>query len=296
MDVYWDKIVENMLGDNSITSNIPSVLSRESQSPSFTSPGQPPVSVSPTSTSNYSNSKKEKKSKDRRKVKFQDDLAKQTPSIKGVRNVSLTSDEGIDMAYTSQSTAINFSSIPRGIRKPQHPLKSSWTFWFSAGNKHLSWEQNQVEISTVSTIEQFWLVINQLRSPSNIPKGYTYSVFRAGVLPDWEDQGNIKGGRWMVTCSEVEKEDKFDSWWLDLLYMIIGEHIDEFAGLVNGVEACVRKKGDRVEVWVKEDDMKGVVEVGRAIKTKLAIHASGMIKFSLHKEDKKGVKGPRLAI
>ena len=62
-------------------------------------------------------------------------------------------------------------------------------------------------------------------------------------------------------------------------------------------EACIRKKGDRLKVWLKDVGMmKGVVAVGRKVKEKLGLGATRKIKFSLHKEDKDGVKGPRLAL
>ena len=49
--------------------------------------------------------------------------------------------------------------------------------------------------------------------------------------------------------------------------MVIGEHMEEFSALVIGAEACVRKKGDRIEVWLKDVGlMQGVVEIGRKAK------------------------------
>merc|ERR1719508_222451 len=187
-----------------------------------------------------------KHKKSQKKAKFQ---VYKSAAIKDMKNVSLTSDEGIDISYSPISPTI--TSIPPAILRPQHPLKTSWTFWYSVGNKNLSWEQNQVKISTVSTIEQFWLLTSQLKPPSNIPLGHTYSVFRAGVAPDYEDEANVEGGKWMVSCQRAEREedDKLDSMWLEVLFMMVGEQMNEYSGLINGAEACVRKTGDRLEVW-----------------------------------------------
>ena len=67
--------------------------------------------------------------------------------------------------------------------------------------------------------------------------------------------------------------------------------------MINGGEACVRKKEDRLEIWIKDVTlMRGVVEVGRKIKNKLGLDISKKIKFSIHNEDKEGVKGLRLAL
>ena len=30
----------------------------------------------------------------------------------------------------------------------------------------------------------------------------------AGVLPDWEDEDNVEGGRWMISCLKVDREHK----------------------------------------------------------------------------------------
>jgi translation initiation factor 4E len=140
-------------------------------------------------------------------------------------------------------------------------------------------------------------VTSQLRPPSNIPTGHTYSVFRGGVLPDWEDVANVKGGRWMIPCPKVEREDRLDTRWLEVLFMLVGEHIGESSRQVNGAEACVRTKGDRLEVWVRDINMmKEVLDVGRKVKNKLGLDTARKIKFALHKEDKEGVKGPRLAL
>eukprot|EP00092_Neocalanus_flemingeri_P010589 GFUD01011407.1.p1 GENE.GFUD01011407.1~~GFUD01011407.1.p1 ORF type:complete len:291 (-),score=92.06 GFUD01011407.1:60-932(-) len=290
MDLYWEQVVENILGGSPRTGGEirkPGLISDRK-----TVKVKPPVLEMSRDAMKRSEDlttvllEKPKKIRSRKKSKIDDDVNKR------MKKVSISSDEGIDIIPTSLSTF-----IPPVIQRPQHHLNTSWTFWYSVGNKNLSWKQNQVKISTVSTIEQFWLVTSQLKSPSDIPIGHTFSVFRDGVVPDWEDIANIEGGRWMVSCPKVEREDRLDSMWLEMLFMMVGEHSKEFAGLVNGAEACVRKQGDRLEVWVKDVGMmRGVVGVGRMVKSKLGLDTSKRIKFSTHKEDKEGVKGPRLAL
>ena len=101
----------------------------------------------------------------------------------------------------------------------------------------------------------------------------------------------------MITCNKVERVDRLDSRWQEVLFMMVGEHMGESSRQVNGAEACVRKKGDRLEVWVRDISMmKEVLAIGRKIKNKLGLNTTRKIKFALHKEDKEGVKGPRLAL
>jgi len=235
-----------------------------------------------------------KRTRNKRKQKAKE---KNVTLTQGMKNISLTSDEGIDISYNSVSAAAVVTPIPKVILRPQHQLQSSWSFWFSVGDKNLSWERNQIKICTVSTIEQFWYVTCQLQPPSNISTGHTYSVFRAGVLPDWEDMANVSGGRWMIPCPKRERDEKLNEMWQDILIMMVGEHMEEYSGLVNGAEACLRKKGDRIEVWMKDVGlMKGVVEIGRKIKERLKLDASRKLRFSIHKEDQEGVKGPRIGL
>ena len=65
---------------------------------------------------------------------------------------------------------------------------------------------------------------------------------------------------------------------------------------VLGVEVAVRKKMDRLELWLgSTTDLKLVTEVGRKLKAQLGTGKS-RIKFSIHGEEKEGVKGPSLMI
>jgi len=226
----------------------------------------------------------------KKKVKFDDSIEVETKSkILQNLSVSLVSDEGIDM---------NFSESLSSILKPRHPLPHSWTFWYSSGNKRLSWKQNQKKISSVATIEDFWLTYNQVKLASDLPAGYTYSVFRSGILPDWEDARNREGGRWIVNFDKKERREMLDNRWLEVLYMLLGEQVEEGASkTVVGAEACVRKKGDKLEVWVGDAaSMEIVVKTGRMMKNKLMLGAEDKIQFSLHREEKEGEEGAKLML
>ena len=75
----------------------------------------------------------------------------------------------------------------------------------------------------------------------------------------------------------------------------------ERASLVNpsvvpGVEVALRTKMDRVAVWLgTTTDLQLVAEVGRKLKAHLGTGKS-RIKFSIHSEEKEGVKRPCLMI
>ena len=59
---------------------------------------------------------------------------------------------------------------------------------------------------------------------------------------------------------------------------------------------ALRTKMDRVAVWLgTTTDLQLVAEVGRKLKAQLGTGKSRM-KFSIHREEKEGVKGPCLMI
>lgn len=275
MDEYWEKVVENVLGGYVDSPGSGDCSGLNSSPDGF------------TRVTKYERGGSKRRSRRRRKSYSSDDEISNV--IRRTRNTSIE-------CKRDQNLDSSLASIPKIIMRPQHNLGSTWTFWYSVGNKNLSWEQNQMKISTVSTVEQFWFLTSQLKHPSSIPVGHTYSVFRTGILPDWEDKNNCDGGRWMMTFSRKDRDEIFDVKWQELLVLMVGEHFPHAESVINGAEACIRKKGDRLEVWLCDaSGMIDVIEVGRSIKEKLADSCKN-VRFSLHKEDKDGIKGPRLSL
>ncbi len=38
----------------------------------------------------------------------------------------------------------------------KHPLEHTWSFWYYENNKEKSWEENQKEVTSFNTVEDFW--------------------------------------------------------------------------------------------------------------------------------------------
>ena len=56
---------------------------------------------------------------------------------------------------------------------------------------------------------------------------------------------------------------------------------------MTGVELCVRKKGDRIEVWVEDiRDMSGMMKFSRVVRKKLCVGSSEKIQFTIHKKER----------
>lgn len=62
----------------------------------------------------------------------------------------------------------------------------------------------------------------------------------------WEDENNVKGGRWLVVVDKQKRAQLLDHYWLELLMAIIGEQFEEHGEHICGAVVNVRQKGDKV--------------------------------------------------
>jgi len=57
-----------------------------------------------------------------------------------------------------------------------------------------NFDQNKlVQIESVDTVEDFWMVYQHLRRPTAMPYGTFLHVFKDGIKPVWEDS-NLETG------------------------------------------------------------------------------------------------------
>merc|ERR1711879_17914 len=134
----------------------------------------------------------------------------------------------------------------------KHPLQNAWTLWFFKNDKSRTWEENQRPIITVTTVEDFWSLYNHIEVASRLPPGADYSLFKEGIFPDWEDPRNQDGGRWILSLDKRQKEEYLDSYWLEIIFYLIGEHGDQDAFQVNGAVVNVRQRTDKIAVWLAD--------------------------------------------
>ena len=115
------------------------------------------------------------------------------------------------------------------------------------------------------------------------------------MAPDWEDDANKAGGRWVARREHRQGDDA----WLNLLLLLIGDHVE--TEVVTGAVVSVRKAGDKLALWIKEaDDLDTVVkvvfmdhghqpfylnlkQVGRTVKERLGLRGHERLRFSLHR-------------
>lgn len=91
------------------------------------------------------------------------------------------------------------------------------------------------------------------------------AVFRKGIAPEWEDEGNARGCD-LITTKQFTN-DALEAHWEQMIYAIIGEVLDD-ADNICGIRAVNQKKfkSFKFEIWLKEKED----EIGnKKIKAKL---------------------------
>lgn len=113
----------------------------------------------------------------------------------------------------------------------KHPLQNCWTLWYFENDRSVSWEQNQKQISSFQTVEDFWRYViskfmqlltcfcslyNNIKVASELKPGTDYSLFKKGIMPMWEDPANKRGGRWLISLDRKQRNE-LDRYWLDIV-------------------------------------------------------------------------------
>jgi len=187
---------------------------------------------------------------------------------RGKENIVVKSESDLVPISTGEQhqwTRLETVSAP-ALGTLKHPLQHEWTFWHLNPDKNLKWSEKQQEIKTVGTVEDFWAVYNWTLFPSQLRLGSDYSLFKAGVRPDWEDERNVRGGRWMV----LRSRDQLDHGWKEIAMALVGETLG--VGLderVTGAVVNVRGKMDKICVWVGDNTL--VDRIGERLQKVLGI-------------------------
>lgn len=126
----------------------------------------------------------------------------------------------------------------------KHPLQHLWTLWYYEPDRNKSWEDNQNQVSTFSSVEDFWSLFTHIKQPSEVKIGSDYSLFKENIRPMWEDKANKNGGRWMLTLNRNQRPE-LDRYWIDTVLCLIGEAFDSFDD-VCGAVVNIRSKGDKI--------------------------------------------------
>ena len=96
----------------------------------------------------------------------------------------------------------------------------------------------------------------------------SFSLFKDGISPEWEDSANMSGGEWNLRKSSRDGRDSpmIDDWWQNIVLGLVGHTIedkDEICGA-----RIVDKSGNkgsnqvfRIELWLRTKDSKVIKKI-----------------------------------
>ncbi|KAL6747643.1 eukaryotic initiation factor [Haematococcus lacustris] len=171
----------------------------------------------------------------------------------------------------------------------KHPLEQSWTLWFdnpTAKQTINKFGQTLKEVYTFDTVEDFWCLYNNIKTPGQLQPSATFMLFKQGIHPKWEDPKNEHGGCWTASLNKGTStvKQQIDAWWLNSALACIGEQFPE-GDEICGVAVNIRNKGDRIELWTKTSSNEAVQnQIGRKLKEFLDIPDSMKIGYCVFKD------------
>jgi translation initiation factor 4E len=150
----------------------------------------------------------------------------------------------------------------------KHALQNTWCLWVNMSSpskkaQKQDWTAQNTNVHTLSTVEEFWCLYNNINGPSCLGNG-DVSFFKKGIVPAWEDESCSSGGRWVVKLEKV-RPDTMDETWLQLILALIGEQTFEETDndLVCGAVLSCRAKGtSKLALWMKTTQKEAVARVG----------------------------------
>lgn len=110
-------------------------------------------------------------------------------------------------------------------------LKCEWSFWYYEKECGKSWEECFHEVAACKSIEEFWILFNSIKLPTDIQDGCNYAVFRSPIRPMWEDERNHNGGRLIITLDRRVDNDEVNRLWLDTLLLVIEEQLADSSSI-----------------------------------------------------------------
>jgi translation initiation factor 4E len=172
----------------------------------------------------------------------------------------------------------------QGQAKPVwHNLQQAWTFHYLIPNRmglqNANWADFLKELHDFQTFEDFYAILNTIDPPSSLPKGCRYYVFRKGVQPLWEDEGNLNGKEIFAQYPSDPKQGKTvlkahaeeaERHWRELTLSVIAnprsDPLLRHQAKINGVEYNCRGSVVKVGIWTAPLDAVEFDEIKEDVK------------------------------
>lgn len=137
-------------------------------------------------------------------------------------------------------------------------LEHKWTLYihFISKDRH-RYAHEYMPIATLTTVGDFWRLFNNIPLPSMLFRYnvmfegrqiVTYSIFREGVLPEWEHPCNARGAEWCMR--EHVSLSAFDDAWMDACLAVVGCTLNCVGVRVTFKQAANHRIVQKLEVWM----------------------------------------------
>lgn len=170
----------------------------------------------------------------------------------------------------------------------KHPLEHRWTLWFDNPTSKQSvkvYGQTLRPVFTFDSVEDFWCLYNNIRTPGHLQPSATFYLFKEGIDPKWEDPGNANGGCWTASLNKgPNSKAQIDAWWLNSVLAVIGEQFSD-GDEICGIAVNVRAKGDRIDLWTRTAANEAAqTTIGKQLRQFLDLSESTRLGYSVFAE------------
>ncbi|EDW25928.1 GL14400 [Drosophila persimilis] len=170
------------------------------------------------------------------------------------------------------------------VSLPQHPLNHEWTMWYVEPDRAKTWEETLHQITSFSTVENFWSLYHHIKTPSQIKVGSDYCLFKDGIRPIWEDEANVNGGRWIVSFPKSATAE-MNFFWEYCLLSLIGENCEHSIDLCGAV-VNIRLKNNKIALWTADcTKEKRILQIGKQLRNGLPTNAGFVLQYLQHRDN-----------
>lgn len=139
----------------------------------------------------------------------------------------------------------------------------------------------------LSAFACYFRLFNNLLEPSRLPIGHTYSLFKHGIKPEWEDKILTNGGEWRVQVPPGR--DLIDQYWVESVLTLIREGFEsDESDDIAGVVVNIRKGGNRISIWTISSGEEGLQRTIGNRWRQAAIHTQNRMEYFTFKSLAKG--------
>lgn len=136
-------------------------------------------------------------------------------------------------------------------------LHSTWTWWAHIFSSSSTYANAYKRLGASSTVESFWNYYNHIpidalyatKAGLGRSRITAFSLFRDGVLPEWEHPINKMGGEW--GCRDEMDAQQFEARWKELAVAAIGEQFDDCVGVRVVNKSKPGRALYKMEVWMR---------------------------------------------